>query len=193
MPLLTITGIAVALAMDAFAVSISYGCKAQTMTLKNTITIALFFGLFQAFMPVIGWFAGSAFTTIINSFSHWVAFVILLYIGIKMIHEGLRADYTSQTNCVDEFKLRYKKLFLLSLATSIDALAVGLSLALIDYSIAVPALVIGIVTFIFSYIGVKMGCTLNKLLGKKVEIFGGIILIFIGIKVVIEHYELIIH
>lgn len=192
MPFLTITGIAIALAMDAFAVSISYGCKAHIMALGNTIKIALFFGLFQAFMPVIGWFAGSAFTAIINSFSHWVAFFILLYIGIKMIHEGLKSDQNCQTNCTDEFKLNYKKLFLLSVATSIDALAVGLSLALIDYSIAVPALVIGIVTFIFSYIGIKMGCTLNGLFGKKVEIFGGIILILIGIKVVIEHYELII-
>lgn len=192
MPFLTITGIAIALAMDAFAVSISYGCKAHIMTPGNTIKIALFFGLFQAFMPVIGWFAGSAFTSIINSFSHWVAFVILLYIGIKMIHEGLKSDQNSQTSCANEFKLNYKKLFLLSVATSIDALAVGLSLALIDYPIAVPAIIIGIVTFIFSYIGVKMGCTLNGLFGKKVEIFGGIILILIGIKVVIEHYELII-
>lgn len=186
MSFITITGIAVALAMDAFAVSISYGCRARTMTLRNTITIALFFGIFQAFMPVIGWLAGSAFSSIINSFDHWVAFAILLYIGIRMIHEGFKSDYTSQTGCVDEFKLGYKKLFLLSIATSIDALAVGLSLALIDYSIAVPALVIGIVTFIFSYTGVKTGCTLNSLLGRKVEIFGGIILILIGIKIAME-------
>lgn len=189
MPFITIAGIAVALAMDAFAVSISYGCRARTMTLQNTLTIALFFGFFQTFMPVIGWLAGSAFASIINSFDHWAAFAILLYIGIRMIHEGLKSDDSSGTSCVDEFKLSYKKLFLLSIATSIDALAVGLSLALIDYPIAVPAMVIGIVTFVFSFAGIKMGCTLNGLLGRKVEIFGGIILILIGIKIVMEHWN----
>lgn len=188
MSYITITGIAVGLAMDAFAVSISYGCRAGAMTLRNTITIALFFGLFQAFMPVIGWFAGSAFASLINDYDHWVAFAILSYIGIRMIHEGLKSDDSSSNSCTDEFKLGYKRLFILSIATSIDALAVGLSLALIDYSIAGPAAVIGIVTFIFSYIGVKMGCRLNSLLGRKVEIFGGVILILIGIKIVMEHW-----
>ena len=187
MSFITITGIAVALAMDSFAVSISYGCRAHTMTLQNTVTIALFFGLFQGFIPVIGWLAGSAFASFISSFDHWAAFAILLYIGIRMIHEGLKSDDTRANSCADEFKLSYKRLILLSIATSIDALAVGLSLALIDYPIAVPAMVIGIVTFIFSYTGVKMGCTLNGLLGRRVEIFGGIILILIGIKIAMEY------
>ena len=188
MSFITITGIAVALAMDAFAVSISYGCRAGAMTLRNTITIALFFGLFQGFMPVIGWFAGTAFSSLISSYDHWVAFAILSYIGIRMIHEGLKSDGDSVNSCSDEFKLSYKRLFILSIATSIDALAVGLSLALIDYPIAGPAIVIGIVTFIFSYIGVKMGCRLNSMLGRKVEVFGGIILILIGLKIVMEHW-----
>ncbi len=188
MSFITITGIAVGLAMDAFAVSISYGCRAGAMTLRNTFTIALFFGLFQAFMPVIGWYAGSAFASLINDYDHWAAFAILAYIGIRMIHEGLKSDDDTLNSCTDEFKLGYKRLFILSIATSIDALAVGLSLALINYPIAGPAAVIGIVTFIFSYIGVKMGCRLNALLGKKVEIFGGVILIMIGIKIVMEHW-----
>jgi putative Mn2+ efflux pump MntP len=189
MSYITITGIAAGLAMDAFAVSISYGCRAGGMAPRNTITIALFFGLFQAFMPVIGWFAGSSFASLINSYDHWAAFAILLYIGTKMIYEGLKSDGDSVQSCEDEFKLGYKRLFILSIATSIDALAVGLSLALIDYPIAGPAAVIGIITFIFSYIGVKMGCRLNSLLGRKVEIFGGVILILIGIKIVMEHWS----
>ncbi len=187
MSYITITGIAAGLAMDAFAVSISYGCRAGVMTLRNTITIALFFGLFQGFMPVIGWIAGSAFSSLINDYGYRAAFLILLYIGIRMIHEGLKPDGDSSNSCDNDFKLSYRKLFLLSIATSIDALAVGLSLALIDYPIAGPAIVIGIVTFIFSYMGVKMGCRLNSMLGRKVEIFGGIILILIGIKILMEH------
>lgn len=181
-----IFGIAVALAMDAFAVSISYGCSPMKMTFRNTFTIALFFGMFQAFMPVIGWLSGNLFEKMIKSWDHWIAFTLLAFIGIRMIIEGFRGG-EGEDSCRTEQYLGYRKLFVLSIATSIDALAVGLSLSLIDYNIAVPAAIIGTVTFAISFFGVRMGCRLQHILGKRVEILGGVILVFIGAKILFEH------
>lgn len=181
-----IFGIALALAMDAFAVSISYGCSPVKMSFKNTFTIALFFGAFQAFMPVIGWFSGRLFEQMIKSWDHWIAFALLAVIGIKMIIEGLK-NHSAEDACDVQKDLGYRKLFVLSVATSIDALAVGLGLSLINYAIAVPAVIIGTVTFAISFTGVRMGCRLQHLLGRRVEIFGGAILVFIGLKILFEH------
>lgn len=181
-----ITGIALALAMDAFAVSISYGCSPVKMSFKNTFTIAAFFGAFQAFMPVIGWFSGRLFEQLIESWDHWIAFTLLAIIGIKMIIEGLK-DHEADESCEVQKDLGYRKLFVLSVATSIDALAVGLGLSLIDYPIAVPASIIGAVTFTTSFIGVRMGCRLQHLFGRRVEILGGAILLFIGARILAEH------
>lgn len=181
-----IFGIAVALAMDAFAVSISYGCSPVKMSLKNTLTIAVFFGAFQAFMPVIGWFSGRIFEQLIKSCDHWIAFILLFVIGARMISEGMKNN-DGEDSCSTEKDLGYKKLFILSVATSIDALAVGLSLSLINYPIAIPSAIIGAVTFIISFTGVRMGCRLQHLLGRKTEILGGLILIFIGAKILMEH------
>lgn len=188
MSYITIFGISAGLAMDAFAVSISYGCTPKKVPLKHILMISLSFGAFQALMPVIGWHAGRFFADLIKNYDHWVAFGLLAYIGIRMIIEGFKEGDENDAACgFDEHVLELKKLFILSVATSIDALAVGLSLSLLGYDIMVPAVIIGITTFIFSYIGVKMGCRLHRILGKRVEVFGGAVLIAIGIKIIIEH------
>ncbi len=188
MSYITILGISAGLSMDAFAVSISYGCTPKKVPLKHILIIAFSFGAFQAFMPVIGWHVGRFFAELIKNYDHWVAFVLLAYIGARMVIEGLKNDKADDTFCeTDEHILDLKRLFVLSVATSIDALAVGLSLSLLGYEILTPAVIIGITTFIFSYIGVRMGCRLHKILGKRVEIFGGVVLIAIGIKIIIEH------
>ena len=181
-----ILGLALALAMDAFAVSISYGCSPVKMSYKNTFTIAFFFGAFQAFMPVIGWFSGKLFEQLIKSWDHWIAFLLLAVIGVRMIIEGIK-NQEGADSCEVQKNLGYRKLFVLSVATSIDALAVGLGLSLINYAIAVPAAIIGAVTFTTSFIGVRMGCRLQHILGRRVEIPGGAILLLIGIKILVEH------
>ncbi len=188
MSYVTILGISAGLAMDAFAVSISYGCTPKNVPLKHILLISLSFGAFQAFMPVIGWQAGRFFTDMIKDYDHWLAFALLAYIGTRMILEGIKSS-ESNDSCTDinEQSLDIKKLFILSVATSIDALAVGLSFSLLGYEIITPAAIIGITTFVFSYIGVKMGCRLQKILGKRVEVFGGVILILIGVKIILEH------
>ena len=181
-----ILGIALALSMDAFAVSISYGCSPVKMSLKNMFTIALFFGAFQALMPVAGWFSGQIFEQLISAWDHWIAFTLLAIVGIKMIIEGIKG-HDADESCEAPKDLGYKRLFVLSIATSIDALAVGLGLSIINYPIAVPAAIIGAVTFVTSLIGVRMGCRLQHILGRRVEILGGAILIFIGLKILLEH------
>ena len=182
MSYITILGISAGLAMDAFAVSISYGCTPKKVPVKHILLISISFGLFQAFMPVIGW------NDLIKDYDHWIAFLLLAYIGLRMVIEGLKAEKSEDSSCdMDNHSLDLKRLFVLSVATSIDALAVGLSLSLLGYSITEPAAIIGITTFVFSYIGVKMGCRLHGILGKRVEVFGGVVLIAIGAKIIIEH------
>jgi len=187
MSFIIIFGIAVGLSMDAFAVAIAYGCSAARVPLKHTSTIALFFGGFQALMPVIGWYGGTFFASFIESYDHWVAFGLLLYVGLKMIIEGLKGFKDKATCSTAKFVMDYNRLFVLSIATSIDALAVGLSLALVGIDIFYPAAVIGLTTFAFSFIGVRMGCRLQEFFGKKVEILGGVILILIGCRILFEH------
>ena len=187
MSYITILGISIGLAMDAFAVSISYGCTPKKVPVKHILMISFSFGAFQAFMPVIGWYAGKFFADLIKSYDHWIAFALLAYIGIRMIIEGMKGEHENISCDTDDHVLDLKRLFVLSVATSIDALAVGLSLSLLGYRIFTPAAIIGVTTFIFSYVGVKMGCRLHAILGKRVEIFGGMVLIAIGIKIIAEH------
>ncbi|HOP63979.1 MAG TPA: manganese efflux pump MntP family protein [Spirochaetota bacterium] len=188
MSLAVILGIAAGLSMDAFAVSISYGCSASRVPLRHTSMIAFFFGGFQAFMPIIGWYGGTFFAEYIKAYDHWVAFLLLAYVGIKMIIEGFRGMKEEDDSCLSEhFIMDYRKLFILSVATSIDALAVGLSLSLLGIEIFYPSAIIGLTTFAFSFVGVRMGCRLQEFFGKKVEILGGITLLFIGIKILSEH------
>ncbi|AKI97329.1 manganese efflux pump MntP family protein [Kosmotoga pacifica] len=178
--------IAVALAMDAFAVSISIGLSQKTIPFRTAFRTSLNFGSFQFFMPVIGWYVASSFSKYIQAFDHWIAFFLLVGIGGKMIietfEEGDRSNSKDRTKGL--------ALVMLSIATSIDALAVGVAFAFVDRTIFFPSVIIGIVAFGFSYLGIKGGAKFGKLLGKKTEILGGIILIFIGVKILIEHLSI---
>lgn len=188
MSIIVILGIAVGLSMDAFAVSISYGCSASRVPLRHTSMIALFFGGFQAFMPVIGWYSGRFFADLIKNYDHWIAFILLTYVGAKMLIEGIKGAKGDENSCsAEHFVMDYRKLFVLAVATSIDALAVGLSLSLLGVEIFYPSAIIGLTTFAFSFVGVRMGCRLQEFFGKRVEIAGGIILLLIGAKILSEH------
>lgn len=180
---LTIIGIAVGLAMDALSVSVTNGFLIKRLKLSQAFKIAFFFGLFQGIMPIIGWAAGLSFRTIIENVDHWIAFGLLLFIGGKMIIESRKEEHECKSkNCT-----HFPTLLLLSVATSIDALAVGLSFAFLKVAVIMPAIIIGMITFILSFIGVYIGKKTGHLFENKLELVGGLILIGIGIKIVIEH------
>jgi len=183
--LLTILGIAIALAMDAFAVSICYGCGLKKFSMKVMLMVAAAFAVFQGGMTIIGWLGGSLFAKYIEAIDHYVAFGLLAVIGGKMIYEAFTGD--DECYVVDPKKMNVKRLLLLALATSIDALAVGLSFALLEMQVIGPALIIAVVTLVISMIGVAAGHGLKKILGRKVEIAGGIILILIGVQILVTH------
>ena len=177
--------IAVALAMDAFAVSIATGLQLQTVSVRQTFRLAWHFGLFQAGMNIIGWAAGLTVRSMIESVDHWIAFGLLCFIGIRMIREAMEDDDSKK----ESDPTRGKTLVLLSVATSIDALAVGLSFSLLHVSIWVPALVIGIVATILTAIGLHLGCLVGAAsrLGSRAEIIGGLVLVAIGLNILHEH------
>lgn len=183
MDLTVVLLIAVGLAMDAFAVSIASGIGMKNLGVRHALLIALFFGGFQALMPVLGWAGGRTVAESIAAFDHWLAFGLLSAIGIKMIYEAFRFDEAER----GPKRLSLRFLLVLSVATSIDALAVGLSFAFLDVGIATPAIIIGIVTFIMSFAGVYLGKRVGHLFEGKIEIIGGLILIGIGTKILIEH------
>lgn len=183
MDLLTPALIGISLSMDCFAVSLAIGTTTKTRLLYAAAVIALFFGAFQAGMTVIGWVAGVSVIGLISSYDHWVAFILLAIVGGKMIGEGIWGDE-------DEARIeviRFVPLIVLSVATSIDALAVGISFGVLQTAVLVPAFIIGIVCFIISFSGVMLGEQLEAILGNKMEIFGGIILVLIGIRILYEH------
>ena len=184
MSTLTLIGVAVGLAMDAFAVAIGAGLTLKEVTPRQTFRLAWHFGLFQAFMPVLGWLAGLTVATWIAPVDHWIAFGLLAVIGGKMIYEALKDD--DQTAERSD-PTKGWSLVLLSVATSIDALAVGLSLALLDVSIWWPAVVIGVVAGAFTTLGLQLGKRFGALLGRRMEVVGGVILIGIGVKILVEH------
>lgn len=183
MDILTILLIAVGLAMDAFAVSIASGLTVKGLQLKGALKIALFFGLFQALMPVLGWSAGLGLRGFISGIDHWIAFGILSVIGSKMIFES----FAIKTNRGKTENQGTYTLLVLSIATSIDALAVGLTLSFLKVSIFSPAIIIGVVTAILSFAGVLIGKRYGHLFESKIEALAGLILIGIGIKILIEH------
>lgn len=200
MSLLAIIGIAVSLAMDAFAVSLANGFMIKELKFRYALRIAFSFGFFQALMPVIGWAAGREFAEYILAFEHWVAFGLLVLIGGKMIWEsgvlnfiGSKKDPAAEGSCEDDAEginkktcLHFPTLLLLSISTSIDALAVGLSLSFLGVAIIKPILIIGAVTFIICLGGVYIGDTLGHLFEDKLELIGGLILIGIGTKILLE-------
>ena len=179
----TIFFIAVGLAMDAFAVSIASGFAVRRLRAKYAVKIAFFFGFFQAAMPVIGWTVGYGFRDLISKIDHWVAFSLLTFIGLKMIYEA-RVMKKEEKEIVS---MGIYALFFLSVATSIDAFAVGFSLSALNISIINPALIIGVVTFLLSLSGVYIGNRFGHLFESKIETLGGIILICIGLKILLEH------
>jgi len=181
--LLIIFVIAVGLAMDALAVAIANGFSIKELKIHHALRIALAFGIFQAVMPVVGWALGLTFSDIIETFDHWVVFGLLSIIGLKMIYESFHMDKSCEhKNC-----LHFPTLLLLSLATSIDALAVGLSFAIIGVRILLAVLIIGGVTALLCFAGVYIGNKIGHFFENKFEFIGGIILIAIGIKILIEH------
>jgi putative Mn2+ efflux pump MntP len=176
--------IAVGLAMDAFAVSIANSLSLSTHHRHKTAAVfGVFFGGFQMLMPLIGWAAGVSLSGFIVALDHWVAFGLLTFIGLKMIYDAIGNNNEQECNG----ELRLSTLLVLSVATSIDALMVGLSFAFLQSTIVFPIAVIGIVTFTLSYLGVMFGCTLSELFGEKIKVAGGLILVGIGVKVLLDH------
>lgn len=175
--------IAIGLAMDAFAVSLGVGTTGKYDDLRSNLRLAFHFGLFQGGMTLLGWVAGSSIAHLINSFDHWIALILLAYVGIKMIHSGLDSSRSSFPQNPSKGKL----LIVLCVATSIDALAVGLSFALLKSEVWWPAFLIGIVTLGLSYFGLKSGQKLGEKFGKRMEIIGGSILILIGVRILVSH------
>jgi len=182
MDIISIVLIAVGLAMDAFAVSITSGITIKSLRINNALKIAIFFGLFQAVMPIIGWLAGLSLKDYISAVDHWIAFGLLSFIGCKMVYESI----TVQSSEKEINPLNVYVLLVLSVATSIDALAVGVSFAFLKVSIVTPVIIIGTVTFFLSYLGVYIGDRIGHFFENKIEIAGGLLLIGIGIKILVE-------
>jgi len=178
--------IALALAMDSFSVAISNGMANKTFKTTKALKISVFFGFFQAIMPIIGWYAGAHILDLISSFDHWLAFFLLTVIGSKMIYESIKNGPDKLAS-----SLSIKVLLILSIATSIDALAVGLSLSLLNVSIMTLAIVTGVVTFVLSFFGVYIGGRFGCILKNRVEALGGLILVAIGLKILLEHLEIV--
>ena len=180
--------LAVGLSMDAFAVSVCKGLAMKKATLKAEATCGLWFGGFQALMPTIGFFLGALFADAIEAFDHWVAFALLAIIGINMLKEALEKKDESGDNPEKDADLSVKTMFLMAVATSIDALAVGISLAMVgSVNIWLAAAFIGICTCLLSALGVKIGNVFGSRYEKKAELAGGVILILLGVKILLEH------
>ena len=180
---LTLVGIAVALAMDAFAVALAAGMTLPQVTARHLFRFGFHFGLFQALMPILGWLAGVGLRTWIEAYDHWLAFTLLFLVGAKMLRDACRDD-DEAPRCNDP--TRGLSLVMLSIATSIDALAIGLSLAVLGITIWTPALVIGLTACLLTLCGMLLGSRLGAIWGNRVEIAGGLLLIAIGVKILLE-------
>ena len=186
MDLLTLLTLAVGLAMDAFAVSICKGLAMREKVLKKGIIVGLWFGGFQALMPTIGFFLGTQFKDQITSIDHWIAFVLLGLIGINMVKGALSKDEEQADDSI-----AVKEMFMLAVATSIDALAVGITFAFLNVHIVSAASMIGVCTFLISFVGVKIGNIFGTKYKSKAELAGGIILILLGFKILFEHLHIL--
>jgi putative Mn2+ efflux pump MntP len=183
MEYITSVVIAVGLAMDAFAVSLGVGTAQKADDLRSQFRLFFHFGVFQMGMTLLGWLAGSTVAHFIKDYDHWVAFALLLYVGVNMIHSGLNG--ASETYNSNPSKGRL--LVVLCVATSLDALAVGMSMAMLGSPVLIPSIIIGVVASALSLVGLRIGDGLGKAFGKRIEIFGGLLLIGIGINILIEH------
>jgi putative Mn2+ efflux pump MntP len=183
MSLIEVLLIAVGVSMDAFAVSVAKGISASRITLKHALIAGLWFGGFQALMPTIGYFLGISFSSLISGWDHWIAFVLLTLIGANMVRGSFSNDEEEKV----AHGFGFWVMFSLAIATSIDALAVGVSFACLDMSIWNPIVIIGFTTMMFSIVGVYLGHLFGLRFKHRAELFGGIVLIGIGIKILFEH------
>lgn len=179
--------LALGLAMDAVAVAICKGLSMSRASLKNTVIVGAWFGGFQALMPLIGYFLGEQFETYIRSISHWIAFVLLAAIGINMIREAFGKKDKEEGEAAD-CSLSVKAMFFMAVATSIDALAVGVTFAFLEVSILPAVITIGVMTFLLSMVGVKIGSVFGARFQSAAEVFGGGILCLLGVKILLEHF-----
>lgn len=186
MNIIEILLIGVGLAMDAFAVAICKGLSFKKLNIKNCLTVGAYFGIFQGIMPLLGFILGISFQTIITKIDHWVAFILLGIIGLNMIKDSL----SKENENLDQ-KINFKTMFPLSLATSIDALTVGITFAFLKVDIFLAITIITITTFLISIIGVIIGNKVGNKFEKKAEFFGGIILVLMGLKILLEHLKII--
>ena len=178
--------------MDAFAVSICKGLGMSKLNKKQMLIIALYFGGFQALMPYIGWAVGARFSSYVSQYAHWIAFILLALIGGKMIHEALTESEDCEDDGIKDKKLSHKELLLLAIATSIDALAVGISFAFLNVPIIPSIIIIGLTTFAISLVGVIIGNIFGSKYKNKAEFVGGLILVIIGLKIVLEQYLIVV-
>ena len=181
----------VGLSMDAFAVSICKGLGMRKVNKKQALVIGLFFGGFQALMPFVGWLLGSQFEKYITSIDHWIAFILLGIIGGKMIVESVKPDKEDDEVKEMDAPLDLKEMFVLAVATSIDALAVGITFAFLNVHIVSAASIIGVCTFLISFAGVKIGNIFGTKYKSKAELAGGVILILLGFKILFEHLHIL--
>lgn len=184
MSLWSIVLIALGVSADAFAASIASGVKMRTLRYRYVAEIALTFAVFQMVMPLIGWALASQFSAFLAPFDHWVAFGLLGIIGLKMIWDAFHLD---DDHTVEDGRVNFRQLLLLGLATSIDAAAIGVSLALLDVSIVQAVLIIGAITFIVAFLGVVLGQKIGSKFRKPAEIIGGLVLIGIGVRILVDH------
>ena len=191
MGLIELFVLAVGLSMDAFAVAVCKGLSMRKVTLKNAGIVGMYFGGFQAGMPLIGYFLGLQFKGYIMSIDHWIAFILLVYLGIKMIQEALSKDDDIEPIQSEKELLSFKNMSILAIATSIDALAVGITLAFLQVDIVPAVTFIGIITFVLSMVGVKIGNVFGTKYKSKAEFVGGAILILMGAKILLEHLGII--
>ena len=178
--------ISISLAMDAFAVSICKGLSMKKMYWKRAVIIGLYFGIFQALMPTIGFVLGTGLNNFVTSIDHWIVFILLLFIGLNMIKDSFSKETENNNDNID-----FKTMLILALATSIDALAVGITFSFLEVNIVLAFSIIGIITFILSIIGVKIGNKFGDKYESKAQLIGGVILIFIGFKILLEHIGII--
>ena len=179
--------IGVGLSMDAFAAAICQGLFMTRIKWGHALTVGLYFGGFQALMPFIGWMLGSQFADRIQQYDHWIAFILLVLIGGNMIREALSGDEEDAAQAETDLRLDHKKLFLMAIATSIDALAIGVTLAFLETAILPAIGIIGCTTFCISVAGVAVGCWFGARYKKRAEITGGAILVLLGVRILLEH------
>ena len=179
--------IGISLSMDAFAVSLCKGLAMKKMNWKNAMIIAMYFSIFQALMPIIGYYLGNTFSSLAQKFDHWIAFILLSIIGLEMIKNSFNEELEKRNDNMD-----IKTMVLLALATSIDALAIGITFVFFKINVPLAISIIGIITLLISLLGVKIGNKFGDKFQNKAEFIGGIILIIIGLKILLEHLEILV-